>query len=232
MSGHSKWAQIKRKKGVTDVKRGQLFSKLSKQLTISARLGKNLDMAIAAARAANMAKDTIDRAIAKGTGAGADGVQIEDAVYEAFGPGGTAILVCVLTDNKNRTMGELRTLAGKLGFTLANSGAVRHLFEYYGIIDVAAGVDPDATQLGLIDLGAIDVVTEDDVVVGYFAPTSLDQARRAVEAAGLTVQSIRLGYVPKVQQAISSEDQEKLIRILELIDELDDVDAVETNAEW
>ncbi|MBI4032786.1 YebC/PmpR family DNA-binding transcriptional regulator [Candidatus Berkelbacteria bacterium] len=230
MSGHSKWAQIKRKKGATDVKRGQRFSKLSKQLTIAARLGKNLDMAVAAARAANMAKDTIDRAIAKGTGAGADSVQIEEALYEAFGPGGTAILISVLTDNKNRTMGELRTLAGKQGFTLANSGAVRHLFEYYGILEVPAGPDPDATQLALIDLGAADVATEDEVIVGYFSPTSLDQARKAAETAGLTVQSIRLGYVPKVQQTISAEEQEKLVHILERIDELDDVDSVETNA--
>lgn len=231
MSGHSKWASIKRKKGATDVKRGQLFSRLAKQVTIAARLGKNLDMTVAAAKAANMPKENIERAIAKGSGAGAEGVQIEEVTYEAFGPGGAAILITALTDNRNRTIGELRTLASKLGFQLANPGAVRHLFDYVGTIDVAGHDDPDSVQLALIDAGATDVTAEDGTVVGTFVPTTLDAGRRSLETQGIQPTAVRLIYVPKLIHAIGDDDRAKLLRILEAIDELEDVDSVETNAE-
>lgn len=230
MSGHSKWAQIKRKKGATDVKRGKLFSKLAKQITVAARLGKNLDMAVSTARAANMPKDNIDRAIAKGTGAAADGVQIEEAVYEAFGPGGTAIVITALTDNKNRTIGELRTLANKLGFTLGNAGSVRHLFDHRGILVSEGHEDVESAQLTLIDAGAADVQVEEDAVIAYTEIAELDQVRTTAEAAGIFFQAARLGFVPKMPAAITDDERQALLKILEAIDELDDVDSVETNA--
>lgn len=212
------------------MKRGKLFSKLAKQITIAARLGKNLDMTVATARAANMSKDIIERAIAKGTGSGADGVQIEEMVYEVFGPGGTAILITALTDNKNRTISELRALSNKLGFTIATTGAVSHLFDHRGILVVEGQDDIEAAQLTFIDLGAVDVAVEDQTVIAYTELVDLDRIRKAAEAAGLTIHSARLGFVPKAQTTISDEDAERLLKILEAIDELDDVDTVETNA--
>ena len=231
MSGHSKWAQIKRKKGAADVKRGKLFARIAKQITIAARLGKNLDTYVSIARAENMTKDVIDRAIKKGTGELGDGAQIEEVLYEAYGPSGSAFLITALTDNRNRTVADLRAIFNKYGMTLANSGAVQYLFDHYAIFTVAPGNDVDVAQLALIDLGAEDVVVEDDVVIAYVIPTQLDAMRQAIEAAGFVIQDARIGYVPKLPHAIDDATKERIIRILEIIDDLDDVDSVETNAE-
>lgn len=230
MSGHSKWTQIKRKKGAADVKRGQLFSRLAKQLTVAARQSKNLDLAIAAAKAANMPKDNIERAIAKGTGAGGDGVQIEEVLYEAYGPGGAALLIATLTDNRNRTVNELRAVFNKLGGTLAQSGAVQFLFDHRGVIEVAAGPDPDATQLALIEAGVDDIELEDDRIVGYSRPTELQVVHDRIEVAGQAVLETRLAWIPKAEHPVSDADREKLFKLLEAIDELEDVESVETNA--
>ncbi len=231
MSGHSKWTQIKRKKGAADVKRGQLFSRLSKQLTIAARQDKNLDLAIAAARAANMPKDNIDRAIAKGRGTGADARQIEEVLYEVYGPGGAALLIQALTDNRNRTVNELRAVFNKLGGTLATSGAVQFLFDRKGVLEVAAGADPEATQLKLIEVGVDDVELEDDRVIGYTEPAKLDQIHRAIEGAGQQVLEARLAWIPKAVHPVSDNDRDKLLKLMEAIDELEDVESVETNAD-
>lgn len=230
MSGHSKWTQIKRKKGAADVKRGQLFSRLSKQLTVSARQNKNLDLAITAAKAANMPKDTIERAIAKGTGLGADGVQIEDVLYEAYGPGGAALLIASLTDNRNRTVNELRAVFNKLGGTLAQSGAVQFLFDHRGVVEVAAGSDPDATQLALIEAGVDDLELEDDRIVGSMSPVELQVVHERVAASGQQILETRLAWIPKAEHPLSESDRGKLLALMEAIDELEDVESVETNA--
>lgn len=230
MSGHSKWSTIKRKKGALDAKRGQMFGKLAKQITVAARLGKNLDMAVGAARAANMPKDNIDRAIAKGMGT-LDGVQLEEALYEAYGPGGAALLIEVVTDNTNRTLGELRAVFNKQGGNLAQPGAVQYLFDQRGVIEVALGDDPDATQLSLIELGIDDVQLEDDRVVGYASPSQLHGIQQAAVAAGLSVLATRISWIPKSTLPIAHDAQEKLLRLMELLDDLDDVQSVETNAE-
>lgn len=230
MSGHSKWSQIKRKKGATDAKRGQLFSRLSRQLTVASRVGHGLDLAVAAAKAANMPKDNIDRAIAKGHGSGAES-QIESALYELYAPGGAGLLVSVLTDNKNRALGELRAVCNKLGGSMAQSGSVQFLFDRRAVIEVDTGADVGATQLAFIEAGVDDVASEDDRVIGYAAPDRYQEVVQATERQGLTVLGTRLAWVPKVLHSLDQENRDRLIRLMEDIDDLDDVESVETNAE-
>ncbi|MEK7184055.1 MAG: YebC/PmpR family DNA-binding transcriptional regulator [Patescibacteria group bacterium] len=230
MSGHSKWASIKRAKGATDIKRGKVFTQLAKAITVAARLGKNLDTAIEAARAANMPKENIDRAIKRGTGALGGDAQIEEVLYEAYGPGGAALLIAALTDNRNRTIGELRAIANKHGMTLANPGAVKFLFDERGILEVAIQGSADEAQLALIDCGVDDIDVQADRLVGYTAPDQLFVARRAAEQVGLRVLGGRIGFVPKTLHQLSVSDQEQLLHAMELIDDLDDVSSVETNA--
>lgn len=230
MSGHSKWSQIKRKKGATDAKRGKLFSRISKQLTVASRLGHGLDLAISAAKAANMPKDNIDRAIAKGQGGGAD-AQIEEALYEVYAPGGAGLLVTVFTDNKNRALGELRAVCNKLGGTIAQSGAVKFLFDRKAVIEVDMSADPEATQLSLIEAGVDDVSVEEDRIIGYGQPDQCAQIKTATEALGLSVLDARLAWVPNVLHPVDPEHTELLIKLMDTIDDLDDVDSVETNAD-
>ncbi len=232
MSGHSKWAQIKRAKGAADVKRGKLFGQLAKAITIAARLGKNLDTVVATARAANMPKDNIERAIKRGTGESGDGVQIDEVVYEAYGPGGAALLITALTDNRNRTIGELRAVANKQGLTLAQPGAVRFLFAERGIIEIGLGDDPDAAELALIDAGADEIERADDRFVGFVAPEVLSQALASLGAAGMPVLDSRLVWVPTGEHEVTAEQQEQLLGAMERLEELDDVSAVETNARF
>lgn len=232
MSGHSKWAQIKRAKGAADVKRGKLFGQLAKAITVAARMGKNLDTVVATARAANMPKDNIDRAIKRGTGELGDGVQIEEIVYEAYGPGGAALLISALTDNRNRTIGDLRAVANKHGITLAQPGAVRFLFQERGIVEVAPGTDPDAAELALIDAGVDDIEQADDRLVGYCDPARLSQIQASLDAAGLNVLASRIALVPTSFHAVTPEQQEQLVRVMELLEDLEDVSSVETNAQF
>ncbi len=232
MSGHSKWSTIKRKKGAADARRGKLFSKLAKQITVAARLGKNLEMAVEAARAANMPKENIDRAIQRGTGEGLEGVQIEEVLYEAYGPGGAALLITALTDNRNRTIGELRALASKHGLRLAQSGSVQYLFEQRGILRVDPGGDRERAQLTLIDAGVADIDDLGDQLLAYTVPNELIATKANVEDGGLAVEEATIAFLPKVTVAVSPDDQEKLVRALEAIEELDDVQSVETNADF
>lgn len=231
MSGHSKWSQIKRKKGAADVKRGAAFGKLAKAITVAARLGKNLDMAIATAKAANMPKDNIDRAIKRGTGELADGMQIEQVLYEAYGPGGAALLISTFTDNRNRTVNELRAVGNKREFSLAQPGAVQYLFEQKGIFEVEVGADADATELLLIDAGADAIERDDDRMIVFVAPNQASAFRDALLAAGLSIHENRLSFVPKTTVTLAEDARDKLLKALEAIDELDDVEAVETSAE-
>jgi YebC/PmpR family DNA-binding regulatory protein len=232
MSGHSKWASIKRSKGATDVKRGKLFSQLTKAITVAARIGKNLDTVVATARAANMPKENIDRAIKKGQGELGDGVQIEEVMYEGFGPGGTALLINAFTDNRNRTIGVLRAIANKHDLTLGNPGAVRHLFQERGIIEVPLGTDIDETELILIDAGVDDIEREDDRLVGYVAHERLTEVRSAVESAGLSLLATRIALVPNMLHLIDAEQQERLLKIMETIEDLEDISSIETNAQF
>lgn len=232
MSGHSKWASIKRSKGATDVKRGKLFSQLTKAITVAARIGKNLDTVVATARAANMPKDNIDRAIKKGQGELGDGSQIEEIMYEGFGPGGAALLINALTDNRNRTIGALRAIANKHDLTLGNPGAVRHLFQERGIIEVPIGINVDETELQLIDAGIEDLEREDDRIVGYVRPDCLTEVRTAIEAAGLSLLATRIALVPNLLHTINDEQQERLLKIMEMIEELEDISSIETNAHF
>lgn len=253
MSGHSKWKQIKQKKGAADVKRGKLFSQISKLITVSARTGQNLDMVIERAKAANMPAENIDRAIKKGTGELADGIQIESLVYEAYGPGGAALLVTVVTDNRNRSSAELRAVLNKLGGRLAEVGSVQYLFDRKGAIEVALDPSPrrehlrsgpkgdssevkeapsyDELELLLIDAGADDLQTEDDRLVVFTQPTDVGAVRDVIKAAGFTILDAKLVNVAKLTITLSSDDAEKLLRLMEAIDELDDVESVETNAD-
>lgn len=232
MSGHSKWSQIKRSKGAADVRRAKVFTQLAKAITVAARLGKNLDTAIDAAKSANMPKDNIDRAIKRGTGELGDGVQIEEVLYEAYGPGGAALLIPTLTDSRNRMAGDLRAIANKFHITLAQPGAVRFLFQERGILEVELGSNSEETQLLLIDCGIDDIDVEDDRLVGYCSPDQISRAKNAVELAHLKILESRIGFVPKLLHNISQDDQEQLIKTIEVIEELEDVNSVGTNARF
>ena len=233
MSGHSKWKQIKQKKGAADAKRGTLFSQLSKLITVAARSGQNLDMVLARAKTANMPADNIDRAIKKGTGELGDGVQIEALTYEAYGPGGAALLIGVLTDSRNRAVQAVKTALKKHGGRLAESGSVQYLFDHKGMIEVA--IDPtksrDDVELALIEAGAEDIQTDDDALTVFVAPVDLMATKQAIEAAGFSVRDAQLTNVAKLAIKLSSDDEAKLVELMEAIDDQDDVDTVETNAD-
>lgn len=232
MSGHSKWTQIKRSKGAADVKRGKLFGQLAKAITVAARTGgMNLDTIVATARAANMPKENIDRAIKRGAGESGDGAQIEEVLYEGYGPGGAALLIHALTDNRNRTIGDLRAVANKLGLTLAQPGAVQYLFQQRGIVEVAPGNSSDDTELALIDAGVEDTEREEDRLVGYVASDQLTATRAAIEGKGVVLLAARLAFVPKVLHVIDQTQQEQLLKVMEAIEDLDDISSVETNAQ-
>jgi len=232
MSGHSKWKQIKNKKGAADVKRGKLFSQISKLITVAARTGQNLDMVVARAKMANMPADNIGRAIKKGQGELGDGVQIESLIYEAYGPGGSALLITVLTDNKNRTLAEIKTILKKAGASFANAGSVQYLFDRKGLIDVAS--DParssDETELALIEAGAEDIQSDDEQLTVVVDPANLATVKPAIEAAGLSVIDAKLGHQPKLSLKLSAIDEASLIELMQAIDDHDDVETIETNA--
>ena len=240
MAGHSKWAQIKRKKGVTDAKRGQLFTKLGRELAVAARQGgpnpdenPNLRLAIERARQSNMPKDNIQRAIERATSA-ADAAQLEEIRYEAYGPGGAALLIDSLTDNRNRTVSEVRAALTRAGVSMAESGAVAWIFEQKGVIgvDLEAGVDADEVALAAIDGGAEDVAVEPDLVEVITAPGDLEQARSSVEQAGVAVASAEVIMRPTNTVEVGGDKARALMRLIDSLEELDDVQRVFTNADF
>src|SRR5512132_3893689 len=205
MSGHSKWSTIKRAKGITDAKRGALFTKVAREISVAARQGGGdpdanyrLRLAVEKARSVNMPSDNIKRTIEKATGGG-DAEQFEEIVYEGYGPGGVALLVEAATDNRNRTAAEVRSIFTKTGGQLAGSGAVAWQFEPRGLISVARdGVDPDEVALAAIDAGADDVDTDDpETIEIYTPPTDLERVRLALDAAGILVDSAENTMVAK-----------------------------------
>jgi YebC/PmpR family DNA-binding regulatory protein len=233
VSGHSKWSTIKHKKGAADAKRGQLFTKLTRAIIVAAKEGgpdpvANLALqnAIEKARSYSMPRDTIDRAIAKGSGADADASAFETVVYEGYGPSGVAVIVEALTDNRNRTAGDVRHTFTKNDGNLGGSGAVAWLFERRGVVLVpVAGVDEDELTLAAAEGGAEDVARDGDTFVVTSAPELLSAVRAAIEAAGFTIDTAELTMVPKTTVEVSDEDDAK--KVLRLIDQLEDNDDVQ-----
>jgi YebC/PmpR family DNA-binding regulatory protein len=235
MSGHSKWSQIKRKKAKTDQHRGKVFSKLVREITTAARTGGDpkmnmrLKTAIEEAKAVNMPADTLKRAIQKGTGE-LPGETYEEITYEGYGPGGVAVMVKVLTDNKNRTAPEIRHTFTKFSGNLGEVGSVGWMFDRKGIIQVeAARVDEDEL-LGLaLDAGAADLRRADSVFEITATPHDLEEVRRALEGRGVPIQSAEVTYVPQSTVRLEGKDAQQVLRLVEGLEELDDVQHVYAN---
>jgi YebC/PmpR family DNA-binding regulatory protein len=233
MSGHSKWSSIKHKKGAADKKRGKLFSKLSRAIIVAAKEGGPdpagnlaLQNAIEKAKSYSMPKDNIDRAIAKGAGTDADAAAFETIVYEGYGPSGVAVIVEALTDNRNRTAGEVRHTFTKNDGNLGTAGAVAWLFERRGIVLVEAeGVDEDELMLAAADGGADDVVLDGSTFTVSCDVADLVAVREAIESAGFSVDSAELTMVPKTTVEVADEGEAK--KILRLMDQLEDNDDVQ-----
>jgi YebC/PmpR family DNA-binding regulatory protein len=239
MGGHSHWSQIKRQKGASDAKRGQLFTKLSREMTVAAREGggdanmnPRLRVAIDKARESNMPADTIKRAVERGTGGG-DAAALVEATFEGYGPGGVAIIVQVVTDNRNRAVSGLRTTLTRGGGSLGESGSVAWQFDSVGFIALEVGDgDPEEVALAAIDAGALDVRAEDDRVEVYTAPTELDKVRRALEEAGLPVAVAELSMLPKNTVALDEKSATQVLRLLDNLEDLEDVQKVFSNGDF
>jgi len=238
VSGHSKWSSIKHKKGAADVKRGKLFSKLTRAIIVAAREGGPdpagnlaLQNAIEKARSYSMPKDNIDRAIAKGSGADADTSAFETVVYEGYGPSGVAVIVEALTDNRNRTAGEVRHTFAKNDGNLGTSGAVLWLFERRGVVLVPAGeVDEDELMLAAAEGGADDVTLDGSSYQILSAPETLAAVREALEGAGFTVENAELTMLPKTTVEVADEgDAKKVLRLMDQLEDNDDVQDVFAN---
>jgi len=220
MSGHSKWSTIKRQKGAADAKRGQLFTKLAREITVAARTGlpdpesnARLRLAIQKARGENMPKDNIDRAIQRASG-GADGANYDEIYYEGYGPGGTALMILAMTDNRNRTVGEIRAALTRAGGSLGESGSVSWMFDQAGIITIPAdGTDPD-------EIALVEVYTE---------PTDLHKVAEQFTSAGYEPQTVELIMKPKTMLQPDADAAVKAVRLLEKLEDLDDVQTVYSN---
>jgi YebC/PmpR family DNA-binding regulatory protein len=236
MSGHSKWASIKHKKAVVDARRGQQFTKLARAITVAAREGggdpdanATLANAIQKAKDASMPKDNIERAIAKGTGAGADASAIETVVYEGYGPGGVALLVEALTDNRNRTGAEIRHLFSKHGGSLGEPGSVSYLFAKRGIVVVDSTRYSEDDLLVAIEAGALDVAVDEEVFEIVAEPGDLSAVRAALEQAGIEIERAELTQQPSTRVLVDETTAPKLFRLIEALEDNDDVDAVHSN---
>jgi YebC/PmpR family DNA-binding regulatory protein len=238
VSGHSKWSSIKHKKGAADAKRGQLFTKLTRALIVAAKDGgpdpaANLALqnAIEKARAASMPKDNIERAIARGSGTGADAASYEHISYEGYGPGGVAVYVDVLTDNRNRTAGEVRHVFARHDGNLAESGAVAWLFERKGVVLVDRdSTDEDELTLAAADAGAEDVAEEGSSFEVTCAPEDLHAVREALEAAGIAVTDAEVTMLPKTTVEIEEESvARKVLKLIDGLEENDDIQDVYAN---
>jgi len=236
MSGHSKWSSIKHKKGAADAKRGKLFTKLARAITVAARDGGGdpdgnpaLGTAVQKARDASMPKDNIQRAIDRGTGAGADSAAIERIVYEGSGPAGVAILVEALTDNRNRAGAEIRFAFSKHGGSLGEPGSVAWIFEKKGAIVVDGERYDEDDLIVAIDAGAEDVREDGDQLRVICEPGDLVAVREALEGAGVEVVSAGIAMEPKTTVELKGHDAERLLKLLDALDEQDDVDEVFAN---
>jgi YebC/PmpR family DNA-binding regulatory protein len=234
MGGHSHWSTIKRQKGAADAKRGQLFTRLSKEIVVAAREGggdpdmnPRLRLAIDKARA-----DNIKRAIERGTGGG-EGADLQEITLEGYGPGGVAIIIQTMTDNRNRTVAAVRTTLSRGGGNMGESGSVAWQFEVKGLIGLdVADADPEEVALQAIDAGADDVRVDGQFVEVYTAPTELDQVRRQLVDAGLKVASADLSQIPKNTIPLDNKDAAQALKLLDQIEDLDDVQKVYSNADF
>ena len=244
MSGHSKWAQIRRSKGVNDARRGQLFTRLGREIVVAVREGGSGDpnanfrlrMAVQHARDANMPMDNIERTIKRALG-GSEGAALEEITYEGYGPGGTAVLVQTLTENRNRTVAEVRNAFHRNGGNLGENGCVDWLFEAKGVIEVElAGHDPDELSLEAIDLGAEDVDpvgADDEVLTIYTDPADVEKIRQALEAKKYKVVKSESTMIPKTKIELTDEKvAHQVMRLIERLEDLDDVQNVYTNADF
>lgn len=237
MSGHSKWATIKRKKGAADAKRGKIFTKLIKEITLAARLGggdpegnARLRQAILAAKAENMPRDNIDRAIKKGTGELGGASAFEEITYEGYGPGGVAVLVDVMTDNKKRTVAELRHIFTKYGGNLAENGAVAWIFEKKGSILLdKKGVDEDTLMEVALEAGAQDVREEENEYEVITDPASFENVRKAVEAASFKFIEAKISMIPQNTVKLAEEKAATMLKLMEKMEDNDDVQNVYAN---
>ena len=236
MSGHSKWHSIKHKKARVDAQRGKIFTRLIKELTVAARMGggdpdanSRLRTAMAAAKAANMPADNIDRAIKKGTGE-LPGVTYEEITYEGYGPAGVAIMVDTMTDNKNRTVAEIRYIMGKNNGNLGANGCVAWMFHKKGIITVdAEGVDEDELMEIALEAGAEDIVNDDGVFHVTTDPETFEDVRNAFEEQGLPMANAELSKIPENTVDVSEKDVSKVLRLMDALENHDDVQNVYAN---
>jgi len=244
MSGHSKWAQIRRSKGVNDARRGQLFTRLGREIVVAVREGGSGDtnanarlrLAVQRARDANMPMDNIERTIKRALGSG-EGIALEEITYEGYGPGGTAMMVYTVTENRNRTVAEVRNAFNRNGGNMGENGCVDWLFENKGVLEVEInGHDPDELSLEALDLGAddVDAVTPDDEIVTiYTDPSDLETVRKALEKKKYQVMKAETTMVPKTRVDITEEKvAHQVMRLVEKLEDLDDVQDVYTNADF
>ncbi len=236
VSGHSKWASIKHKKAVVDARRGQHFTKLARAITVAAREGGGdpdgnpaLALAIQKARDASMPKDNIERAVGKGTGAGVDADQIATVLYEGYGPGGVALLIEALTDNRNRTGADVRHLLSKHGGNLGEPGSVSYLFDKQGVIVVDAGRYDEDELMPAIDAGALDISRDEDVFEVITEPSALTGVREALVKAGVELESADVAQRPKSRVPLEEADAARLMKLIDSLEESDDVSAVHAN---
>lgn len=237
MSGHSHWATIKRKKGAADAARGKIFTRLGREVTVAAREGGasldsniRLRLAVDKAKAANMPKENIDRAIQRGAGGGDDGIIMEELTYEGYGPHGIAILVDVLTDNKNRSLSAIRQVFNRGGGTLGEAGSVGWQFERKGRIELLAeGVDPDELFMTAADAGADDVVAGDETIEVYTPRELLAVVETKLLSGGYKVSDSNLTWTAKMEMELATDDSVQVMGMLEELEELDDVQDVSSN---
>ncbi len=236
MSGHSKWASIKHKKAVVDQRRGQHFTKLARAITVAAREGggdtsgnPGLALAVQKARDASMPKDNIERAIAKGTGEGVDADQIETVLYEGYGPGGVALLIQALTDNRNRTGADVRHAFSKYGGNLGEPGSVSYLFDKQGVVVVDASRYDEDDLMVAIDAGAQDISRDDDVLEIITGPGDLTAVRSALVDAGVDIESADVTQRPKSRVPLQEAEAARLMKLIDALEESDDVSDVHAN---
>ena len=236
MSGHSKWATTKHKKAANDAKRGKVFTKIIREISVAARSGggdpnsnARLRTVLLKAKAANMPADNISRAIKKGTGE-LEGVNYEEVTYEGFGPGGVALLIDVLTDNRNRTVAEIRHLLNKYNGNLGENGCVSYMFDRRGLLTYARGeVNEDALMEAALEVGAEDVSEEGDTLEVLTAPEEFDAAKEGLEAAGFVPTDAEVTYVPQTRVPLDDKSGPQMLKLLDALDDCDDVTGVYSN---
>jgi YebC/PmpR family DNA-binding regulatory protein len=239
MSGHSKWSTIKRQKGAADAKRGQMFTKLSREIELAARTGDpdpemnfRLRLTVQKARDHNMPVENIERAIKRAAG-GAEGIHLVEATYEGYGPGGTAILIETLTDNKNRTTAEIRSILARSNTNLGDSGCVTWIFQPKGVITISASAgDTEKLELQAIDAGAEDVKEEGGVLEIQTEPEALEKVKKALEEQGIKIASAELTRVPQNIIALDEKTAIPALKLMDRLEELDDVQRVFINADF